>query len=234
MNPHTDPLQHLRDHGPGYGIRLSEEQIRLFRIYLEELVQWNRRMNLTGLSTPERIVNELFLDSLVPVPFLPGEGRLLDVGSGAGIPGLLIRIYHPRLEVHLLEPRAKRVSFLRQVIRLLGLKGIEVLQGRLETDRGGLPLRRYPVITSRALAGLSQTVVLCGPLVLPGGLLVCYLGRGADGLLDETGPVLGVQRLVLHRRIPYSLPGKEGERNVMIFKKRGDNEDFTQRPDHRP
>jgi 16S rRNA (guanine527-N7)-methyltransferase len=233
LNPHTDPLQHLRDYGPGYGIGLSEEQIRLFRIYLEELVQWSRRMNLTGLTTPERIVNELFLDSLVPAPFLSGDGMLLDVGSGAGVPGLPLRIYHPRLEVHLLEARAKRVSFLRQVIRLLDLEGAEVLRGRLEVDGGGLPLRGYPVVTARALASLSKTLSWCGPRVLPEGVLVCYLGSRVEALLEECLPVLEVQHLVLHRKIPYSLPGKEGDRNVVIFRKRGED-GFTERSDHGP
>jgi 16S rRNA (guanine527-N7)-methyltransferase len=219
VNPHTDPLQPLRDCAPRYGIELSEEQIRLLGMYLEELVQWNRRMNLTGLSSRERIVNELFLDSLIPAPFLPGEGRLLDVGSGAGFPGLPLGIYHPRLEVYLLEPRAKRVSFLRQVIRLLGLKGIEVLRGRAEGEEGGLALRGYSAVTARAVADFSQTLSWCGPLVRGDGVLVCYLGERAGELLEECGTVLDTQRLVLHRRIPYSLPGKSGERNVLLFRK---------------
>lgn len=219
MNAHTDPLQHLRDRAPRYGIDLSEGQIRLLGTYLEELVQWNRRMNLTGLSSRERIVNELFLDSLIPAPFLPGEGRLLDVGSGAGLPGLPLRIYHPRLEVHLLEPRAKRVSFLRQVIRLLGLKGIEVLRGRAGGEDSGLEFRGYSVVTARALADLSQTLAWCGPLVQVDGVLVCYLGGRAEELLVECATVLDTQHLVLQRRIPYSLPGKSGERSVLMFSK---------------
>ncbi|MBN1103981.1 MAG: 16S rRNA (guanine(527)-N(7))-methyltransferase RsmG [Deltaproteobacteria bacterium] len=233
MNPLDDPLQLLRRHGPGYGIELSEEQIRLFRIYLEELLQWNRRMNLTGMATPERIVNELFLDSLVPAPFLPGEGLLLDVGSGAGVPGLPLRIYHPRLEAHLLEPRAKRVSFLRQMIRILDLKGAEVLRGRLEVAGGGPALRRYPVVTARALASLSMSLSLCGPQVLPEGVLVCYQGSRVEALLDQCIPVLEAQHLVLQRTIRYSLPGKKGDRNVVIFRKRR-VDGFPERPDHRP
>ncbi len=124
-----------------YGISLTEHQLSLFQIYLDELWDWNHRINLTGLSTRERIIIELFLDSLIPAPFLPENGRMFDVGSGAGLPGVPLKIFRPHLEVHLLEANSKRVSFLKQVIRLLSLRKIEVMKGRIEK-------RRVPFILS--------------------------------------------------------------------------------------
>ena len=104
-----------------YGIDLSEHQLGLFQIYLDELWAWNKRTNLTGLSSRKRIVFELFLDSLIPAPFLAKRGTLLDVGTGAGFPGIPLKIYNPRLVVHLLDANFKKGSFLKQAVRLLGV-----------------------------------------------------------------------------------------------------------------
>jgi len=104
-----DEIKLLGDKALDYGIELSWQQLELFHVYLEELWDWNQRINLTGLSTREKIVIELFLDSLIPAPFLPKKGRMLDVGSGAGIPGLPLKIYTPQLKTHLLEANSKKV-----------------------------------------------------------------------------------------------------------------------------
>jgi len=166
------------------------------------------------------MVIELLLDSLIPAPFFPDTGRMLDVGSGAGFPGIPLKIYKPQLETHLLETNSKKVSFLKQVIRLLGLKEIHVIKGRIERDGDTLHPDGYHLITARALAGLHQTIAWCSPFLLPGGLLVSFLGCRAEEDLKGCQQIMEENRIFIHRKILYVLPGKRSKRNTVIFKKR--------------
>ena len=215
-----DELQLLRHKARDFGIELSSYQLNLFRIYLTELDHWNQRINLTGLKSIKRMVIELFLDSLIPAPFLPDTGEMLDVGSGAGFPGIPLKIYIPHLETYLLETNSKKVSFLKQVIRLLGLKGIHVLKGRIERGRDTLHPGGYHLITARALAGLHQTIEWCSPFLHPGGLLVSFLGSHAEDDLNACQQVMKENRILIHRKIPYVLPGKRSKRKTVIFQKK--------------
>jgi 16S rRNA (guanine527-N7)-methyltransferase len=214
-----DPLEPLRVHVREYGISLSDGQMEQFSRYLRGLMLWNERFNLTGLKSPERIVTELFLDSLVPASRIPPEGSLLDVGSGAGLPGLPLKILYPDLQVHLLDARAKRVSFLKEMVRLLGLSGIEVIRGRIEQDLSALPLACYPWITARALAQFPQAIRWCSPPLCEGGVLVCYLGEHGAELLAEHRLAVEAAGLDLQEVIPYKLPGKSGGRNAVLLRK---------------
>jgi 16S rRNA (guanine527-N7)-methyltransferase len=213
-------IQLLRSKALDYGIELSESHLNLFQIYLDELWDWNRRMNLTGLSTREKVAIELFLDSLIPAPFLLEKGRVLDVGSGAGFPGIPLKIIKPQLKVQLLEANSKKVSFLKQVIRLLNLKEIEVINGRIEKEESNLPPGHYHLITARALSRFGQTVAWCTPFLAPGGLLVGFLGRSADDELKESRQIMEEQQVILHKMIPYFLPGKKFKRNTVLLKKK--------------
>ncbi len=203
-------------------MRPSDDALHLLEVHAREygIVLWNEKTNLTGLRTPERILVELFLDSLIPAPHISAEGSLLDAGSGAGAPGLPLKILYPKLRVHLLESRAKRVSFLNEAVRLLGLTGIEVIRGRIERDASLLPLNCYPLITARALAPFSRTVSLCSALLCAEGLLICYLGEHVRDLIEESLPVLDKEAMEVQEIIPYSLPGRKGQRNVVMLRKK--------------
>jgi 16S rRNA (guanine527-N7)-methyltransferase len=210
----------LRDKAVDYGIELSEERLNLFQIYLDELWDWNQRINLTGVRTRERMVFELFLDSLIPAPFVPERGRMLDVGSGAGFPGLPLKIYRPQMEAHLLEASSKKVSFLRHLIRLLRLEQTEVLKGRIERDGDILHPEGYDLITARALAPLGRTIGWCAPFLSSGGLLVGFSGERVEADLGKSAQVMEKRSLVVHQLIPYLLPGKGSKRYAIIFKRR--------------
>ena len=212
-------MQSLKEKALDHGIQLTPYQLDLFGTYLDELWDWNRKVNLTGLSTRRRMVYELFLDSLIPAPFLPKEGRLLDVGTGAGFPGLPLKIYSPRLKTHLLEANSKKISFLKQIIRLLKLRDIEVIEGRMEKERHHLHPKGYHVVTARALAHLPQTLTWCAPFSNPNGSLVIYLGRGAEEDLKKNRGLIERHHLFLDKMIPYGLPGSKSKRYIALFKK---------------
>ncbi len=214
-----DAFQAFKEKASSYGLKISNPQLNLFRIYLDELWDWNLRMNLTGLSSRKEMVVELFLDSLIPAPFIPAKGKMLDVGSGAGFPAIPLKIHIPNLKMTLIEANSKKVSFLRHVIRSLNLNEIEVINKRIEQDKGLLKDMEFPLITARALAGLGQMLSWCAPYLCQGGLLVSFLGPHAEEDLRENREVMEKQGIVLHEMIPYVLPTKKTKRNTVIFKR---------------
>ena len=205
-----------------YGIDLSEHQLGLFQIYLDELWAWNQRTNLTGLSSRKRIAFELFLDSLIPAPFLAERGTLLDVGTGAGFPGIPLKIYSPRLVVHLLDANFKKGSFLKQAVRLLGINETAIITERVEEAEDFLLPEGYHIITARALARFGQALTWCAPKLAPGGFLVSYLGGRAEAELREYEGIIDEHNLVLHKNISYVLPGMSSKRMAVIFKNKDD------------
>jgi 16S rRNA (guanine527-N7)-methyltransferase len=209
----------LKRHAAGYNIEVSERHIELLDAYLKELIEWNSRMNLTGLADRGRMVSELFLDSLMPVPHLPPKGRMLDAGSGAGFPALVIKVLLPGLNMSLIESNSKKASFLKQIIRLLKLDHVEVINGRLETEGDRLRLDGFDIISARALADLNRIITWCAHLLSQKGLLVYFSGSRVDEVLENSKDLMKAQCLVPSHTIPYSLPGIKDGRNIIILKK---------------
>lgn len=161
------------------GIRVDGEVLARLTFYCLELEKWNRKINLIARNTRRQdIVDKHFLDSLTLVLVLdrlaPAKPSLLDVGSGAGFPGLVLKIVRPGYRVVLLEPREKRVAFLRHVIRQTGLKNIEVAAARIEEGR--VADRTYSFITGRAVADVKTFLKMVGPLAAPETLVICMQG----------------------------------------------------------
>ena len=204
----------------GIEINLSPEQKDLLYIFIKELTSWNKQMNLTGLSSPRRIMDELVADSLMPLPYLPDTGICLDVGSGAGFPAIPLKICRPAMKFFLMEPNLKKGSFLKQIIRLCGLKQIEVIRARIEALSQPFPFPRCHIITSRAMAPLPKLIGWCTPYLAPGGLMIAFLGNRFEDILAECEPLLKEKGLFVHDSKPYILRGKELKRNLLILKKR--------------
>jgi 16S rRNA (guanine527-N7)-methyltransferase len=213
-------LQILQDGARDFGVELSENQLALFGRFFEELCAWNRRMNLTGISETRAMIIRLLLEPLVALSYLPAYGTLVDVGSGAGIPGIPLKIARHSLEVHLLESRAKKVSFLKHVIRELGLTGITASRGRAE-KRPAQPelMSCYNVVTARALAPLKKTLGLCYPYIREGGLLITYKGSRVNDEIKESAGSLEELRLLIDKVVPYNLPEIEGQRYLVIVRR---------------
>jgi len=201
------------------GIDVSPMQERLLSIFVKELLAWNKHMNLTGLSSTQRIMDELVADSLMPLPYLPDTGICLDVGSGAGFPAIPLKIFRPAIKFFLMEPNSKKGSFLKQIIRLCGLKQIEIIRERIETPSQPFPFTRCDIITSRAMAPLPKLIEWCTPYLAPGGLMIAFLGNQFEEILTESEPLLKEKGLFVHDSKPYTLKGKDLKRNLLILKK---------------
>lgn len=189
-------------------------------LYFAELDKWNRKMNLVAQAPALDILETHFLDSLTLLPQIT-DGPLLDVGSGAGFPGLVVKIACPELSVTLLEPRQKRVTFLQHVIRALKLSGIQVVAKRLNADDRDFVQAhgRFPLITSRALAEIDPFLSLVEAIVPPQGRVLCMKGPKADEEIAAWRQKSPASPFVVERSVRSTLPSSGAERRLIIFKK---------------
>jgi 16S rRNA (guanine527-N7)-methyltransferase len=202
-----------------FNVKLKDEHLSLFGAYLDELWAWNKHVNITGAETRVEVLMNLFLDSLIPGPHLPETGNLLDVGSGGGFPGIPLKIYRPGLAVDLLEANSKRVSFLKHIIRLLRLTDIRVMRERIGAPDILPEKTLYEVVTARALASPSQTVLWCAPFLQKGGMLIIFLGSDLEKGLEQCKESLDRYSMAVEKSISYLLPGKNTSRNTVFIKK---------------
>ena len=221
--PEKREAEKLRSLIETFGLKLSWDQTNKLRIFLDELEEWNKKINLTGLTSRQRIINDLLIDSIMPTSFIPEHGHLLDIGSGAGFPAIPIKICKPGIKCQLMEPNSKKISFLKQIIRLTGLEDIDVIKGRIEEMKGLLHPEGYNVITSRGLAPLPQFLAWGAPHLASNGLIVAFLGSRSEKTLKKSADIIREHRLFPFKSISYSLSGKSLERKLLILKKRGNN-----------
>lgn len=209
----------LFEYANKYGVTLTNSNVEKFSLFLDFLEEWNSKMNLVGTSDRDRIITELVLDSIIPVPYLPSAGNMVDIGSGAGFPGLMIKIMKPGIHVKLIESAGKKVSFLKYVIRALQLKNIIVAHERFETMADFLKDGEISLITSRAMTGLNNLIKSCVSFLHSGGTLICFLGSKWKKELKENESLLEESHLFIDNLMKYKLPEKSTERAVVFLKK---------------
>ncbi len=205
----------LRTGAAELGLSLADSAIGLFHKYLTELNKWNEKVNLTALRSDEEIVVRHFLDSLICCKALQisGQTRLLDVGAGAGFPGLPIKIASRSVDLTLLEPSQKKTAFLRHLVGVLGLEGVTVVPARVEQALETPALRPpFSHIVSRALK-LQDLIRFVAPLLGDKGLVALWRGPQNVGVGDLDG---FMQETVY----PYTLPFGHGERYLLVFSKK--------------
>ena len=208
----------LRQASKEIGVSLTESQLELFWHYLQELLEWNKTFNLTGIRDPADIIIKNFVDSLTPLPYLERSGRLLDIGSGAGFPGIPLKIAAPQLQVHIVDARRKKTSFLKHIIRTLGLKGVTALHGRAEEMEQ--PEQSFQIIISRAFRRLQPLTKLVSPLMEPGNILVAMLGPITEEELGRFQDLASVESLEIKRAVSLDLPHDRGRRTLLFLQKR--------------
>lgn len=206
------------------GISLTEQQSEQLYEYYRLLVEWNSFMNLTGITEFSEVVQKHFVDSLsiVKVKNMNDVDNLIDVGTGAGFPGLPLKIVFPHLKVTLLDSLNKRIDFLNAVIKKTGLTGIETIHGRAEDfAKPGLKREIYDLCVSRAVANLATLSEYCLPYVKIGGEFIPYKsGEVADELQDAKSAVF-----LLGGKVEscenFDLPGSDIHRSLVRIKKVG-------------
>lgn len=204
------------------GILLSEDGLKAFGVYLQELLRWNQKGNLTAITSPKDIVIKHFLDSLLVVKAvsLEPDKQLIDIGTGAGFPGIPLKILQPSLKVTLVDSQLKRIRFLEHLVRCLELKDTQILHARAEV-LGQDPAHReqYDYATARAVAELPVLLEYSLPLVKVGGLLIALKGPKGEEELAEASYALVELGGVLETRWEGVLPGGEGRRLIYLVRK---------------
>lgn len=168
-------------------IKHEAAAVELLDAYLALLYKWNKSYNLTAIKTPEEAITQHILDSASIAPYLghaaeAGPSRLLDVGAGAGLPGLILAILCPDNDYLLLDSNGKKIRFVRQAIIELGLTQVRALQQRVEDVKSE---DLFDTITARAFSRLAELVKLCGPLLAPNGRILAMKGAVSDAELKE-------------------------------------------------
>lgn len=200
-------------------LETSELQKSQYLNYLGLMREWNEKINLTAVLDDEGMSVRHLLDSLTLLPFLKGNQTLIDVGTGAGLPGLPLKIARPDLQVTLLDSLAKRVKFLDAVITVLDLSGIAAVHGRAEEAAQMPSLRqRFDVATARAVAALPVLCEYCLPFVRVGGVFLAMKGQGAENWRDANRAikVLGAELSDIHE---FILPGTDMKRTILTIRK---------------
>lgn len=199
-----------------FTISLSEIQLQQFKKYAELLLEWNQKINLTAITQPEEIEIKHFIDSLLLAASDKVEGKLVDVGSGAGFPGIVTKIYKPDLDVCLMEPTGKRVKFLQEVCNKLHLQA-EIVKERAEEAARKSWREQFDVATARAVAPLSILCEYCLPLVKIGGWFIAMKGEDQMEIEQANGAIekLGARLADIHR---FTLPDQSKRTLIFIEK----------------
>jgi len=203
-----------------FGLSLKEKTVEDFDLYLRELLKWNQKINLTAVRTEKEVVLKHFLDSLSTIPYLPEPASLLDIGSGAGFPGIPVKIVKPLLRTTLVDSVRKKVDFQRHIIRTLGLKEIEAIHTRVQDQDVPGPYREhFDVVVSRAFSDLRKFLKLSYPLLRRGGIALAMRGRW-EGTETRPEPEAGKPSYEPKGIHTFFLPFSQYERSLLLFEKR--------------
>ena len=207
---------------------LNEQQISKFQRYLELLLEWNEKFNLTAITDKDEIEEKHFIDSIELIKFFDVKNKtLLDVGSGAGFPGIPLAIVEPTLKIILLESNGKRVSFLREVVNDLDLKNVDIIQGRSE-DLG--TREKYDIVTARAVKELNVLLEITFYLVKVGGYFIAYKSSGIDEELLNAKHAFKCLQIDEYKKFEYFLPKSKNSRVFLgILKKNKTQKKYPRR-----
>lgn len=212
----------LKTGAEAIGISLNEKQIAQFVKYYEILVEWNSFMNLTGITEYEEVVQKHFVDSLALCKALDVSKTesLIDIGTGAGFPGIPLKIAYPHLKVTLLDSLQKRIKFLNEVIAQLGLEEVETIHGRAEDfAKPSMKRESYDLCVSRAVANLTSLSEYCLPYVKVGGYFIPYKSGKAEEELEESKKAVFLLGGKIEQEVKFMLPDSDITRNLIKIKK---------------
>lgn len=202
------------------GIELKEEQLEKFYLYMNILLEWNEKINLTAITNEEEIILKHFVDSLTINKYIEEGKSIIDVGTGAGFPGIPIKILREDLKVTLLDSLNKRINFLNEVIEKLDLKNIECIHGRAEEFGKNKNYReKYDFATSRAVANMSTLSEYLIPFVKIGGKVLAMKGDKAEEELGEAKKAIKLLGGKVENIDNFYLPNSDIKRNIIIIKK---------------
>jgi len=219
MNPE---IALLRSALAEWEINIDDERLGMFNRYMELLLEWNEKMNLTAITDPEKIVIDHFIDSISPLKLniIKNGQYVIDVGTGAGFPGLPLKIMMPEIKIVLLDSLSKRIKFLERVIEDLQLKELQIIHGRAEEYGQKEEFReKFDVVVSRAVAPLRVLTEFCIPFAKIDGYLISYKGPAADDELIQAQNAFKELKVDKVKIEEVDIPYSERQHKLVIIQK---------------
>lgn len=212
-------------------IKLSEEQFEQFYRYMNILIEWNKVMNLTGITDPEEIIIKHFIDSLTVIKRVDPKDNIIDVGTGAGFPGVPIKIAFPETKVVLLDSLNKRIKFLNEVIEQLQLKGIEAIHGRAEDfGKNEKHREKYDIAIARAVAPLNILLEYLMPFVKIRGKVLCMKASNNEEEIKNSKKAIKILGGELVNTDEFFIPNTNIKRKIVqINKVEGTNKKYPRK-----
>lgn len=213
-------FKQMQEKSIGLKIHFSVEQLEQFFAYMKLLIEWNEKMNLTAIIEPEEIILKHFIDSITILKEIKNDSKLVDVGTGAGFPGIPLSIMNPTLKITLVDSLNKRLIFLQEVVNQLKLQNIEIVHARAEEFGQNKKYREsFDISTSRAVANLSTLSEYLIPLVKVGGKVISMKASEAQEEISEAKKAIEVLGGRIDKIDEFNLPQSDIGRTVIIIKK---------------
>lgn len=207
-------------YGGKIDIVFDEEQIDKFYNYMHLLLEWNEKINLTAITEPAEIIIKHFIDSLTICKYIENDSSLADLGTGAGFPGIPLKIYRPDLKIVLVDSLNKRINFLNDVIENLKLENIDTIHTRIEDFGKDKKYReKFDYVTARAVANLAVLSEYLIPVIKIGGKCICMKGSEIDTELEESKNAINILGGKLKSVDKFNLSETDIVRNIIIINK---------------
>lgn len=208
------------EYGQKINIKFTKEQLNQFYEYMNLLLEWNEKINLTAITEPKEIILKHFIDSLTIDSYLKENSTLADVGTGAGFPGIPLKIVRPDLKITLVDSLNKRINFLNEVITKLNLKNITTVHSRIEDFGKDKKYReKFDYVTARAVANLSVLSEYLLPISKVGGKCICMKGSNVQEEIDMGGNAIKILGGKINCINQFKLPESDISRNIIVLDK---------------
>lgn len=201
-------------------IQLSESQCEKFYLYMNLLLEWNEKINLTAITEPQDIIKKHFIDSLTIKSYIEKNSKIIDVGTGAGFPGIPLKIVDESYDITLLDAINKRLIFLNDIIEKSDLNNIDTIHYRAEeAGKNQLYREKFDIATSRAVASLNILVEYLLPFIKIGGKCICMKGNNVKEEIKEANKAIQLLGGKIETIEEFSLPDTDMKRTIIIIKK---------------
>ena len=210
----------MKFYGEKISLKFNEKQLNKFYLYMNLLIEWNEKINLTAITEPDEIIIKHFIDSLTIEKYIEENSTLADIGTGAGFPGIPLKIYRDDINIKLIDSLNKRINFLNEVIEKLELKNINTVHSRIEDFGKNKKYReKFDFSTARAVANMSTLAEYLLPVVKVGGKCICMKGNVIEEELNNSKNAINILGGKVLKIDKFNLPDTDIERNIIIIEK---------------
>ncbi|MDO4975606.1 MAG: 16S rRNA (guanine(527)-N(7))-methyltransferase RsmG [Alphaproteobacteria bacterium] len=212
--------EQLKSNLQNINVILNDKQIEMFYTYMQLLLEWNEKMNLTAITDPQDIIIKHFVDSLTIEKYIKKDAKIIDIGTGAGFPGIPLSIARNDLNVTLMDSLNKRITFLDEVIKENNLNNVDTVHSRAEELARNKDFReQFDVVTSRAVASLNVLLEYMLPFTKVEGYCICMKGSNIEEEINNSKKALELLNGKIEKIETLELPGTDYGRNIIIIKK---------------